>query len=490
MIRINPFQVKEQAGSIDNIAAELQRINKEILQTVQSAPSYNGEFGPKVKSIGASLYAIGTQRSADLNVRSKDLTTRADKFDKTDKKPIVAKSIISIISGIINANKVVADIINGLLTGINKKKKATSSANENKSTKTNTAASIKASTQTDPFPDRSFMDDVEQQRKEKRKAAIKKGVPEEFWVEWYKYGCPRVGSDAYLAFLGECYTSQNHPVAILKNGNEYCVYIRGTDGDPLAAWDTKGKENNWLNTIAAFEGQQTGYEKQVLDLIYEKIPKGAKIHLVGHSQGGIIANNCVADLLENFKVASITTFGSPPPLNYQLPKSIKTKYYGDTDDYVSKLTNYYLGALAIKNPDKADQLEKIRQKKNNQLTIVDNSGDYRFDMPFNIGDFKANVANGIINGAEFMESHKLKNYISADACRNVDSSFNSNTKSSGYEFIEKSKNSEYQAKKTKTEGDKTLENNHDFMKVKEIDGFRSDDIILNFICSQIESTYH
>lgn len=116
MIRINPFQVKQQAGQIDKISAELQKINKDILQAAESAPSYDGQFGPKVRAIGQMLYASGTQRSTDLNVRSNDLAKRADKFDKTDKKQIFKKTIFEFFSSIIPRKDKVYQTISSLLS--------------------------------------------------------------------------------------------------------------------------------------------------------------------------------------------------------------------------------------------------------------------------------------------------------------------------------------------------------------------------------------
>lgn len=56
------------------------------------------------------------------------------------------------------------------------------------------------------------------------------------------------------------------------------------------------------------------------------------MHFVGHSQGGIIAANCLDDVQEEYLVKSITTFGTPLPVGYSTPAGIKGKYYKAQND--------------------------------------------------------------------------------------------------------------------------------------------------------------
>ena len=499
-IRVSTENLRSNADKIFNSASELQNICRAVQNAANSAPSYNGQFGPKVQVIGRTMNAIGMQQSNELQANAADLKNRADKFEKTDRKSVIG-NLYKWFVNIFRDNSFLQNFFGNLF-------KPTITASQSVSSILSTV-----------IPSHQIQEErgeqivalrkggkrhiTKEKIKEKKLERIKKKAREQdidtsewkdSWFEkWARCGYPPKGSDAYLAFLGSCYTSINHPVAIFKNGDEYFVYIRGTDGD-LMKWDKSGYENNWYNTIAAFEGLQTGYEKQVLDLIRESnIPHNAKIHLIGHSQGGIIANNLVADL-SGYNVASVTTFGAPPPINFELPKSVKTRYYGDKDDYVCKLTNYVLGALAVKYPEKADHYEKIRQEKNKQLTIIDSSRKHAFDMP-NYYGFGSNfesvtigdLANASVNFVNIINNgHNLENYISSNKCKKYNFFSDSTTKNSDFECIALSNNKKYDPD-TIPAKDQTLNVSVNYLKVEEIYGFRSDDAILNMLCSKIES---
>ena len=97
-------------------------------------------------------------------------------------------------------------------------------------------------------------------------------------------------------------------VEIVKVGeNEYVVIWPGTKGG--------FEENNWGGAISSGAGFQTPFEKQVLEHIQSKIPEGATINFVGHSQGGILAQNIVEHEsdkgLSGYNIKSVTTFGAP-----------------------------------------------------------------------------------------------------------------------------------------------------------------------------------
>lgn len=109
------------------------------------------------------------------------------------------------------------------------------------------------------------------------------------------------------------------PICVYQIGpNEYLVTIQGTD--PL----NPNVSNNWGSAIEAGLGLETGYEQQVKRMLLN-LPEGATVHLTGHSQGGIVAQNLAGDkeLIGKVNIQSITTFGAPyskpevPGINYQ-----------------------------------------------------------------------------------------------------------------------------------------------------------------------------
>lgn len=102
------------------------------------------------------------------------------------------------------------------------------------------------------------------------------------------------------------------PICVYQIGpNEYLVTIQGTD--PL----NPNASHNWGSAIESALGAETGYEREVKKILLN-LPEGATVHLAGHSQGGIIAQNIAPDkeLIGKVNIQSITTFGSP----YSTPK--------------------------------------------------------------------------------------------------------------------------------------------------------------------------
>ena len=93
------------ADKIFDSASELQKISRAVQNAANSAPSYNGQFGPKVKAIGNAACSQGMQQSYDLQSKAGDLKNRANKFDNTDKKSIISK-IKNWINNLFGNNKI------------------------------------------------------------------------------------------------------------------------------------------------------------------------------------------------------------------------------------------------------------------------------------------------------------------------------------------------------------------------------------------------
>ena len=83
-IRVNPQNLLSNANNISSISSEFKRISRDVVKAANSAPSYNGQFGPKVKAIGQSAFSSASRYSTALDVNSDDLRRHAKKFIDTD----------------------------------------------------------------------------------------------------------------------------------------------------------------------------------------------------------------------------------------------------------------------------------------------------------------------------------------------------------------------------------------------------------------------
>lgn len=83
-IKVNPGDLLSKSTDIQKISAELQNISQTIQNAASSAPSYDGQFGPKVQAICRDAVNSAGTRIADLNTKSNDLTSRANKFSAAD----------------------------------------------------------------------------------------------------------------------------------------------------------------------------------------------------------------------------------------------------------------------------------------------------------------------------------------------------------------------------------------------------------------------
>lgn len=120
-IRVNPDILFQSSGNISSAGQGTKKIGDDLWQSAQSAPSYNGQFGPAVRAIaqGAMAQAQGHQnRLAD---KSLSLNKRAQAFSDADvasvlgiqnkfvsfislPPPVTLKSILSTIMGDRKAN--------------------------------------------------------------------------------------------------------------------------------------------------------------------------------------------------------------------------------------------------------------------------------------------------------------------------------------------------------------------------------------------------
>lgn len=126
----------------------------------------------------------------------------------------------------------------------------------------------------------------------------------------------------------------------------YIVNIPGTQGElgGLSGWSNNEASNNWSANLWGMTQGSAATNAQSVRLAMEAagIPPGAPVLITGHSQGGIIAANLVADksFSSTYNVAGVVTYGSPidcadlgpgspPILSVQHANSILPPQVGD-----------------------------------------------------------------------------------------------------------------------------------------------------------------
>ncbi len=129
-------------------------------------------------------------------------------------------------------------------------------------------------------------------------------------------------------------------IFVLDNG-EVLVLLKGTDPDDPE------RGNNWGSAIESFFVRNSSYQLSVLAALAQavregRIPPNAKLHIAGHSQGGMIAQNLASDprlAKLGLQVASVVTFGSPDTFTKPNPG---TRYimFEHASDRVAQIDEY------------------------------------------------------------------------------------------------------------------------------------------------------
>lgn len=112
----------------------------------------------------------------------------------------------------------------------------------------------------------------------------------------------------------------------------YIVYVPGSHGatqNVLGGPDATGNPNDWNQNPGALRGDETDSSQSIIAAMNAAgIPHGADVSLVGHSQGGIAANNLAADPSVNgasdgWNISNVVSVGSPVE-NADVPGSTAT----------------------------------------------------------------------------------------------------------------------------------------------------------------------
>ena len=85
VIRVNePYDLLKDSYSLKSIASSLERAASAVRDAANSAPSYNGQFGPKVRAIGFEAQMSGVRKSEAIQENGKKLDKHAERFQAAD----------------------------------------------------------------------------------------------------------------------------------------------------------------------------------------------------------------------------------------------------------------------------------------------------------------------------------------------------------------------------------------------------------------------
>ena len=93
-IRVDPARLRQAALEIGQDADRLRAIGDEVMRATQSAPGYDGEFGPKVHSIGMEGHARLRAEADRLTELSQHLLRKAEAFEAADAQAVAGLSTV------------------------------------------------------------------------------------------------------------------------------------------------------------------------------------------------------------------------------------------------------------------------------------------------------------------------------------------------------------------------------------------------------------
>ena len=84
-IRVDPLRLREAGRAFKDLALSARRLAHDALRVTESAPSYDGDFGPRVRSGGAEVYAEHELLARLAEEAADFLLTKADEFEAADR---------------------------------------------------------------------------------------------------------------------------------------------------------------------------------------------------------------------------------------------------------------------------------------------------------------------------------------------------------------------------------------------------------------------
>lgn len=83
-IRVDPPSLRQAAAKLSEAADRTRKLAEEAAESAASAPSYDGQFGNQVQSMGSEAYAQMTVVATKLSVLSDALLLKAEEFEAAD----------------------------------------------------------------------------------------------------------------------------------------------------------------------------------------------------------------------------------------------------------------------------------------------------------------------------------------------------------------------------------------------------------------------
>jgi len=83
-IRVDPPSLRERANDLEQYAEQVRRLADQVVASAEGAPSFEGQFGPKVRALAAQAHAELSRRAADIHERAEQLGAIAARFEQAD----------------------------------------------------------------------------------------------------------------------------------------------------------------------------------------------------------------------------------------------------------------------------------------------------------------------------------------------------------------------------------------------------------------------
>jgi uncharacterized protein YukE len=95
-IRVDPPSLSEKAKELEQYADELRRLADRVVASADGAPSFDGQFGPKVRALAAQAHADLSRRAATLQDRAEQLASIAARFEQADLESVAGMERVAV----------------------------------------------------------------------------------------------------------------------------------------------------------------------------------------------------------------------------------------------------------------------------------------------------------------------------------------------------------------------------------------------------------
>jgi hypothetical protein len=83
-IRVTPSRLKTSADELQKIGAEVEDLGRQVKSAADRAPSYEGQFGPKVQALGVEAMARSQILAQNLSALAEELKVKGEEFETAD----------------------------------------------------------------------------------------------------------------------------------------------------------------------------------------------------------------------------------------------------------------------------------------------------------------------------------------------------------------------------------------------------------------------